>query len=263
MDAPSAQAALVQVAIKAIKLADPEAWDDMNHEAEGQRLKDILVSLVTVINLRGHSAEQLFAGVAEDSGSNASQLLAEAAHEDAINDVWVDPQPEEGDEEEDEEKENNEVVVVAPVVSDQESATSAVAAAPAPAPVPAPVLHPSYMVKYNYDWRPVHTGPKKGQYVLTEVSGRMVYKSEMSPATCCTLKPVAPLPPAADILALKARPSGTFLQKGGQFHAVFLGPRGGRFVIVGGAKKWARKGEPVRLLVTEHDRAAMGAAAEE
>jgi hypothetical protein len=139
-------------------------------------------------------------------------------------------------------------------------------AAPPSAPAPAlgdPTLHPTHITKYMFDWRPVHVDANGRQYVCAEMDGGKRWVDTCPPATKRMLTPVAPLPPAADILALSARPSGAYLNKDGMFHAVFLAPQGQRFAIVGGAKVWVPWCNPVRLLVTEHDRAAMGAAVEE
>lgn len=258
MDAASAQAALVQVAIKAIKLADPDAWDHMTQEEEGRRLVDLMTAVEKVVTARGHSPSLTTVGRSD---------------EDTDDNDWVDPLPEPDDDpevkdkgkpevkvkEEDKEKEEEKEAKAPVTLADVQDP-----AAPVVAAKPAPALYPTHMIKYNYDWRPVHTSPSNRQYVLAEVSGTKLFLDRPRMASALrTCKPVAPLPPAADILALRAIPSGTYLLKSGVFHAVFIGPRGGRFVIVGGAKKWVRKGEPVRLLVTEHDQAALGAAAEE
>jgi hypothetical protein len=249
------QQVLEQLAHTAAQLANPTWRAELSKEKERQILCNMQLAITTVRDLRGHivPSSSSAAGLVWASrevppfGSHVGGWHFKLQTKEDANVTGWNPAVE---------GPSTIKAVVEPADATKPTAGTA------PAAPSAQRLHPTHVIWYNKALRPVHTGAREKQFVFAEGSGKRVYVKSMAASTRATLARVAPFPVADTIQALKATPTGTFLLYGIDYHAVFEGPQGGEFVIVAGKKRWVKQAAnvPVRLLLTELDRAAMTAA---
>jgi hypothetical protein len=241
---------MTKVMIIAAKLIDPEAWASMTKEQEGRLLRQVLAVVMGLMELRGHEVP-----------ADVPLLLEPLESVD----VYVDPEPEQEEQEEEQEADKEEEAEEEKAEEEGQVEEQEVADGDAvPAAAPLQLLHPTHMIKFGYQWWPVYENAF-GFYVLREYAGKLkrVYVHHMAASTQATLKPVAAQPSPEVISACKVTPTGTFLLKGGVFHAVFQGSNNSSMYFVEGQAEAVGSGEPVVLQLSEHDRAALSAANEE